>query len=401
MRMAQDFAVRVGEKEKQREVRVAVDGFIKDTKEKLKQNAFVSEAAVSQGILLPALLELGWPVFNTSVVIPEYSVEGRRVDYALCHPANRPSVFVEVKKIGLSDGADRQLFEYAFHIGVPMAILTDGQEWSFYLPGEQGRYDERRVYKLDLLERTSEEASTRLTRYLAYERVCSGEALKAARSDYQNVARSREIEATFPRAWTSLLQEEDSLLLDLLADKVEDLCGYKPDQSDCRQFLQTKVRLQEQRETVSLETQPSDRSIRRGVGQRAANPGILIVRDKTPSASTKKGKATILRVTLDWSACGRAGGQEVIKEQRAVSTFVKTLAKIAKQVGNERFSQLRELRVNRGMLLSTNPTRYHKREVAGYHVLTYSSTSEKAEILRKVIEELGIPEEFLGVEVVT
>lgn len=76
MRMAQEFAVRVGEKEKQREVRVAVDGFIKDTKEKLKQNAFVSEAAVSQGILLPALLELGWPVFNTSVVIPEYSVEG-------------------------------------------------------------------------------------------------------------------------------------------------------------------------------------------------------------------------------------------------------------------------------------------------------------------------------------
>ena len=282
-----------------------------------------------------------------------------------------------------------------------MAILTDGQEWSFYLPGEQGRYDERRVYKLDLLERTSEEASTRLTRYLAYERVCSGEALKAARSDYQNVARSREIEVTFPRAWTSLLQEEDSLLLDLLADKVEDLCGYKPEQSDCQQFLQTRVRPQEQKENASLETQSADRSIGRGVGQRAANPGIHIVRDKTPSASTKKGKATILRVTLDWSASGRAGGQEVIKEQMAVSTFVKTLAKIAKQVGNDEFSQLRELRVNRGMLLSPKPTRYHKREVAGYHVLTCNSTSEKAEILRKVIEKLGIPEGFLGVEVVT
>jgi len=59
---------------------------------------------------------------------------------------------VEVKKIGFTAGADRQLFEYVFHLGVPMAILTDGQEWSFYLPGEQGRYDERRVYKIDLLE---------------------------------------------------------------------------------------------------------------------------------------------------------------------------------------------------------------------------------------------------------
>ena len=113
-------------------------------REGLRSNAFASEAAVSQGILLPALHVLGWPVFNTRIVVPEFSLEGRRVDYALCHPANKPAVFVEVKKVGLSDGADKQLFEYAFHSGVPMAILTDGQEWSFYLPGEQGRYDERR-----------------------------------------------------------------------------------------------------------------------------------------------------------------------------------------------------------------------------------------------------------------
>lgn len=214
----------------------------------LRQGAFTSEAAVSQGIFLPTLHELGWPVFDTSVVVPQYCVEGRRIDYALCHPANRPAVFVEVKKTGLSGGADRQLFEYAFHVGVPMAILTDGQEWSFYLPGEQGRYDERRVYKLDLLERSSEEAIGRLTRYLAYDRLCSGEALTAARSDYRNVARDREIEATFPRAWNSLLEEQDSLLLDLVAEKVEDLCGYKPDPDACGRFLRTKARQTESKE---------------------------------------------------------------------------------------------------------------------------------------------------------
>ncbi|MDO8786135.1 MAG: type I restriction enzyme HsdR N-terminal domain-containing protein [Syntrophales bacterium] len=218
-----------------------IKDFIERAQSLLRQGAFISEAAVSQGILLPALHELGWPVFDTSVVSPEYSVEGRRVDYALCHPSNRPAVFVEVKKTGFSEGADRQLFEYAFHIGVPMAILTDGQEWSFYLPGEQGRYDERRVYKLDLLERSSEEASARLTRYLAYDQLCSGEALIAARSDYQNVARDREIEVTFPKAWHSLLEEQDSLLLDLLAEKVESLCGYKPDPDACSQFLKTRA----------------------------------------------------------------------------------------------------------------------------------------------------------------
>jgi len=210
---------------------------IEKTKEAIRQGRFISEAAVSQGILLPFLHSLGWPVFDTSIVVPEYSLEGRRVDYGLCHPANRPAVFIEVKKIGFSEGADRQLFEYAFHAGVPMAILTTGQEWSFYLPGEQGRYDERRVYKLDLLERSATEASERLNRYLSYERICSGEALKSARSDYQNVARSREIEATLPKAWKALLEEQDSLLLDLLAEKVEDLCGYKPDIDICGNFL--------------------------------------------------------------------------------------------------------------------------------------------------------------------
>lgn len=228
---------------------MAIAKHLEKVRDGLRQGTFTSEAAVSQGILLPTLHELGWPVFDTSIVVPEFSVEGRRVDYALCHPANRPSVFVEVKKVGLSEGADRQLFEYAFHLGVPMAILTDGQEWSFYLPGEQGRYDERRVYKLDLLERSISEAENRLERYLSYKTVCSGEALKAARSDYQNVARDREIEANLPKAWRVLLKEQDSLLLDLLAEKVEDLCGYKPDLDICSQFLEQQVKHSQFQET--------------------------------------------------------------------------------------------------------------------------------------------------------
>jgi len=221
---------------------VTIYAHIERTKDSLRQGAFTSEASVSQGIILPTLHALGWPVFDTKIVTPEFSLEGRRVDFALCHPSNRASVFIEVKKVGFSDGADRQLFEYAFHLGVPMAILTDGQEWSFYLPGEQGHYDERRVYKLDLLERNVEEVVERLTKYLGYERVCNGEALKAARSDHQDVARGRDIESYLPVAWHSLIDEQDSLLLELLAEKVEDLCGYKPDFDLCSRFLEQRTR---------------------------------------------------------------------------------------------------------------------------------------------------------------
>jgi len=234
---------------------MAISDHIDKVRDGLRQGTFISEAAVSQGILLPALHELGWPVFDTCVVVPEYSLQGRRVDFALCHPANRPSVFIEVKRVGSSQGADRQLFEYAFHAGVPMAILTDGQEWSFYLPGEQGRYDERRVYKLDLLERSSKEACGRLQRYLSYGGVCSGEALRSARSDYQDVARLREMETAFPRAWTALVEEQDSLLLELLAEKVEDICGYRPDLDACGRFLEKQTR-----GTVAVETSIAHRA---------------------------------------------------------------------------------------------------------------------------------------------
>ena len=253
---------------------MTISNHVDKVKEDLRRGAFTSEASVSQGILLPFLHELGWTIFDTSVVIPEYSLEGRRVDFALCHPAKKPTVFIEVKKVGLARGADRQLFEYAFHYGVPMAILTDGQEWSFYLPGEQGRYDERRVYKLDLLERSTEGASRRLNRYLNYKSVCSGDALKAARSDYLNVARGREIEVTLHGAWTALLEERDSLLLDLLADKVEDLCGYKPDLDTCSEFLEKKINSSEPTKRL----QPVDVSIKRPINKCTKRFGTVLTR---------------------------------------------------------------------------------------------------------------------------
>ena len=203
----------------------------------LRAGRFPNEASVSQGIVLRILQVLGWPVFDSRVVWPQYSVEGGRVDYALCHPKSKPLVFIEVKQVGQGEGADRQLFEYAFHCGVPMAILTTGQEWHFYLPAEAGHYEERKVYKIDLLESDMDESSHRFNRYLSYKSVCSGESMECARKDYKDVARKREIKDNLPIAWQKLIEEQDSLLCDLLAEKVESLCGYKPDTDMISDFL--------------------------------------------------------------------------------------------------------------------------------------------------------------------
>lgn len=216
---------------------MTIDVHLQDVREGIRSGRYGNEAAVSQGIVLRLLQALGWPTFNTQVVCPEYSLAGRRVDFALCHPANKPAALVEVKQIGQSDGAERQLFEYAFHEGVPLAILTDGQEWNFFLPAEQGDYSERRVYKLDLLERELSECSVRMERYLGYAQVTSGQAIKAAREDYGNVSRTRQMLAALPEAWARLIADEDAFLLELVADKVENLCGFRPDLDTVATFL--------------------------------------------------------------------------------------------------------------------------------------------------------------------
>jgi predicted type IV restriction endonuclease len=222
-------------------VNTSIAGRVSVVQKDLRTGRFTSEAAVSNGIVLPLLHELGWPVFDTEIVVPQFSLEGRRVDYALCGRRGQPHALIEVKRVGLAEGGDKQLFEYAFVRGVPLAVLSDGQEWSFYLPGEQGHYNERRVYKLDLLERSAEECGARLARYLGADDVRSGKALEAARADYRDVARLREIDEALPVAWSALLAEQDSVLLELLAERVEDICGYRPDLDRCAQFLSSAV----------------------------------------------------------------------------------------------------------------------------------------------------------------
>lgn len=250
---------------------VSLEQEIQGIREGVIAGLYSSEAAVSQGIVLRLLSALGWPAYDTRVVWPEYSLGGRRVDYALCHPAGKPIAIIEVKQVGLGDGAERQLFEYAFHEGVPLAILTDGREWSFFLPGEQGDYGERRVYKLDLVERDLGECAARLTRYLLHSAVSSGTAIQAARDDYRLVTKDREMQAAMPKAWAQLIAHPDEALLEIVADRVETLCGFKPDLDMVAHFLGSGV---------------ADRSARQAPPARGSAPLPQLLRPKTPVPST-------------------------------------------------------------------------------------------------------------------
>ena len=204
---------------------------------RLAAGLYLNEAAISHGVVTPIMNALGWDSSDPDELIPEFSSGRGRVDFALKGLGRRPAVFIEVKGLGRAADGDRQLFEYAFHEGVPICVLTDGDEWSFYLPGAQGSYDDRRVYLLRLSEREPAECQSVLRRYLSKERVRSNLAYEDAQRDYRDAAGRREASAALPRAWSALLDEPEDLLLELLADKAEALCGFRPNTPEVLAFL--------------------------------------------------------------------------------------------------------------------------------------------------------------------
>ncbi len=194
----------------------------------LRTSSYSNEAAVREGIVIPILRGLGWNTFDPAQVRPEYPNPVGRVDYALFQRGGRPAVLIEVKAVGRSLEGDRQLFGYCFEEGVPLAILTDGRTWNFYLPAGVGKIDERRVHSLQLTERTADEASAVLTRYLNRDRIMDRSAFEAAREDHEKAINSREANAALPAAWNALIEEQNDLLVSAIADKTENLCGYRP-----------------------------------------------------------------------------------------------------------------------------------------------------------------------------
>jgi hypothetical protein len=244
-------------------------------KERLSKDQYRNEAAISTSVVLPILRALGWDDSDPEQVAPEFTSGKGRVDFALFSAPLRGAVFVEVKGVGRSDLGDRQLFEYAFHEGVPLCILTDGREWSFYLPAGQGNYDERRVHRLRLDERSADDAARVLHRYLDRERVRTGDAHEDAIRDYRDLASRREASRIIPEAWKQLVSEPEDLLIELLSDQTEAMSGFRPSTAEVLAFLRAL--------SGSNTSQLTDAG-RIGT-TRVASPPALVVQQVAPTPS--------------------------------------------------------------------------------------------------------------------
>ncbi len=195
------------------------------------------EASIKAGVVLRLLRVLGWDPFNVSEVTPEYTVGGRRVDFAL-RASNSNKVFVEVKRPREDlEPHQEQLLGYSFTEGVRLAVLTNGITWWLYLALSEGNWEQRRFYSLDLLEQEPSDVAKRFVEFLAKDRVVSGEAAQRAEEVYKSRQKKAVLRDSIPKAWKKLLTDPDDLLVDLLIETTEKICGFRPDLTDIEEFL--------------------------------------------------------------------------------------------------------------------------------------------------------------------
>ena len=224
----------------------------------------LDEAATKQAVVLRILKILGWDPFNVDEVYPEYSVGGRRVDYALRHKG-RNMVFIEVKKVNEDlEKHQEQLLNYSFQEGVKLGILTNGISWWFYLPLREGSWEQRKFYTIEIYDQESKEITKKFEEFLSKENVISGKAIENAENLYKSKQRQYLIEETLPKAWEKIITEPDERLVELLADTTEKLCGYKPDSEIVEQFLLAEVPItQTEEKEISTHMQLPSRRISR------------------------------------------------------------------------------------------------------------------------------------------
>ena len=201
----------------------------------------LDESATKQGVVLRLLRLAGWDTFDISQVVPEYTVGTRRVDYAL-RPGTPNAVFIEVKRPGENlERHQQQLLEYCFQEGVKLAVLTNGRTWWLYLPLQAGNWEQRRFLTIDLEAQDPSVVERRFVEHLSPERVGSGRAVGDAEALVESQQKAEIIDRTIAAAWTQIVETPDELLVDLISETTERICGFKPEPELVEEFLLQRV----------------------------------------------------------------------------------------------------------------------------------------------------------------
>jgi hypothetical protein len=210
--------------------------FVEEVRSNKSINSF-DEISTKQGVVLKLLFLLGWDTFNIKEVCPEYSVKSMRVDYSL-RVSNINKAFIEVKRpIEDLEKHQEQLLKYSFQEGIKLSILTNGITWWFYLPLNEGNWEQRRFYSIDLLTQDVEDIVSKFIDFITKDNVVTGKSLKIAENLFKSQQKKNIIKETLPKAWNKIISDPDELFVELLSETTEKICGYRPEDDIIHKFL--------------------------------------------------------------------------------------------------------------------------------------------------------------------
>ena len=72
--------------------------------------------------------------------------------------------------------------------------------------------------------------------------VISGNAVANAEKTYKGTQRDALIKGTLPKAWEKLVSEPDHLLVDLISETTEKLCGLRPEDKAVKKFITAELK---------------------------------------------------------------------------------------------------------------------------------------------------------------
>lgn len=348
-----------------------------------KAIATLDEATIKQGVILRVLNALGWDTFETDEVRPEFPVIGGNVDYALRLDGEN-KVFVEAKRPSEELSKHQiQLLNYAFADRASLAILTNGLEWWLYLPREDATWEERRFCSIDIRSQDVSVVANSLTKFLSRDKVRSGEATRNAKSHMEFLRSRREIEDTLPIAWQRLLNPPDDLLIELLDEKVKELCGRNAGTGNLKQFL----------ENLSVSNSPS-------ATQPAPPP-----RPVSRTASPKTAKSTPHIQAAHGSYTGKTlSGFAFQGRSYSGGKWIQMLVALSEQMyqlHRAEFDKVLELKGKKRPYFSRNSEELFKAKPigrTGFHVESNLSASSIVKISHLLLAKFGYREDDLQIE---
>ncbi len=211
---------------------------VEAAKELLAEGKVGSERALEHTVVLPILNALGWDSRNIEEMSPEYSAGSGRVDWALCDKAE-PCLFLEEKAPDQTlSSHEEQLLQYSFAEGIPLAVLTNGREWWFYLSLEEGQWGERKFAMVDVETQDTEDVCTLFSEFLKKEAVCTGSAKTTAKKRYDAAKEEKRISTELPGIIHNLLASPSEFIVEVFQTEAQAELGVLPPAALVRQALQ-------------------------------------------------------------------------------------------------------------------------------------------------------------------